>query len=162
VQYWLMKNEPEELSIDDLASAPNDRFLWDGVRGYQARNMLRDQMHVGDTVLFYYSSVKVPGIAGLATIDSQPVVDTTQFEPDHKYYDPASDPTKPRWITREVKFLRRLERYIPLSDIRQRADQLGPDFALLRRANRLSIMPVTPEQYRIIMALETPGSTEFS
>ncbi len=154
MQYWLMKNEPEELSIDDLAARPNDRFLWDGVRGYQARNMLRDQMQLGDTVLFYYSSVKIPGIAGLATIDSEPVVDTTQFEPNHKYFDPASDPEKPRWITREVKFLRRIDRYITLADIRTRTDELGQDFALLRRANRLSIMPVSLKQFQIIMALE--------
>jgi predicted RNA-binding protein with PUA-like domain len=152
MQYWLMKNEPDELSIDDLATAPGQRCFWDGVRNFQARNMMRDQMRIGDVVLFYYSSVKVPGVVGLATVDSAAEVDPVQFDPKSHYYDPASKPEKPRWIGVWVKHKETFDAMITLTEIRTHTDELG-EFALTRKANRLSVMPVTASQYKIIMGL---------
>jgi predicted RNA-binding protein with PUA-like domain len=154
MQYWLMKNEPEELSIDDLAAAPGQRCFWDGVRNFQARNMMRDQMQIGDVVLFYYSSVKVPGVVGLATVDSEAEVDPVQFDETSHYYDPASKIDKPRWLGVWVKFQEKFDSMITLGEIRTRTDELG-DFALTRKANRLSVMPVTATQYKIIMSLRS-------
>jgi len=151
--YWLMKSEPDAFGIDDLATATRPE-PWDGVRNYQARNMMRDQMQVGDQVLFYHSNCDPPGIVGLAEVASDAYPDPTAFDPEAKYYDPKSDPAKPRWFLVELAYVRHLKRTIPLAELRQYADGPLDDFPLVRRGNRLSVMPVTPEQWDFILALE--------
>ncbi len=144
-QYWLMKSEPDEASIDTLAE--QGRLPWTGVRNYQARNFMRDAMRIGDGVLFYHSSCPQPGIAGLAEVCSTPYPDPTQFDPDSKYHDPASKPEHPRWELVDVKFVGKCE-LIPLAALREH-EELA-DMAVLRRGNRLSITPVTPQEWQFI------------
>lgn len=152
---WLMKNEPEELSIQMLEAAPEKRAFWDGVRSFQARRMIRDDMQLGDRFLYYHSSCKPPGVAGIGVIDSGPEIDPAQFDPANNYYDPKSTQDKPRWLGRWVKHERTFGRYIPLQEIREHTDRLGGnDFALLRKANRLSVMPVTQDQFDFVLSLE--------
>ena len=147
---WLMKSEPDAYSIDDLERDGTEP--WDGIRNYQARNMMRDDMRVGDDVFFYHSNTKEPGIVGLAKIVSEPYPDHTQFDPDSKYYDPKSDPDNPRWLLRDVQFVRKLERNISLTELKA---QTGlDDFILLRKGNRLSIMPVSKKHWNKILRLE--------
>lgn len=150
VRYWLMKSEPEEFSIDDLEGVR--REPWDGVRNYQARNFMRDQMRVGDGVLFYHSNCKPPGITGIARVASTPYPDPTQFDPDSPYFDPKSDPQQPRWMLVDVEFERKLRRMITLPELRDCAEL--EDFALVRRGNRLSVMPVEPQYWQTILAME--------
>jgi predicted RNA-binding protein with PUA-like domain len=144
-QYWLMKSEPDEASIDDLAR--QGTLPWTGVRNYQARNFMRDQMRIGDGVLFYHSSCPEPGIAGLAEVCSQPYPDPTQFDPKSGYYDSASKQDNPRWSLVDVSFVRK-GTLIPLPALREH-DALA-DMVVLRRGNRLSITPVTPAEWRYI------------
>lgn len=151
--YWLMKSEPEEFSIDDLAARPDQREPWDGVRNYQARNMMRDDMRVGDGVLFYHSNCKTPGVVGLATVATEPRPDHTAFDPDDKHFDPKSDPDNPRWYLVEIAFQRKLARTIALSELRDHGAQLD-GFQLLKRGNRLSVMPVDPAHWDYILGLE--------
>lgn len=151
-RYWLMKSEPDAFSIDDLQRVGTEP--WDGVRNYQARNFMRDGMKVGDGVLFYHSNTKVPGIAGTATVASTPYPDETQFDPDSKYYDPKSTREEPRWQLVDISFERKLDRIIPLEEIKQHAGQLGEEFALIRRGNRLSVFPVAADQYEYLLSLE--------
>ena len=151
--HWLMKSEPDAFSIDDLATVPRPE-PWDGVRNYQARNMMRDQMQVGDAVFFYHSNCDEPGIVGLAEIASAAYPDQTAFDPEAKYFDPKSDPDKPRWYLVDLRYVRHLRRTIPLSELRQYADGPLDGFPLVRRGNRLSVMPVTREQWDFILALE--------
>ncbi len=153
MNYWLMKSEPDAFSIDDLKSRPKRTEPWDGVRNYQARNFMRDAMTVGDQVFFYHSNCKVPGIVGIAEVASKPYPDPTQFDPDSKYYDPKSDPDEPRWILIDVKYKRHLKRVLSLAEIKDHAEALG-DFALTRKGNRLSIMPVAAEQWDYLLGLE--------
>ena len=150
-RYWLMKTEPDAFSIDDLERVRTEP--WNGVRNYQARNFMR-QMQVGDGVLFYHSSCDVPGIVGTATIRSDAYPDPTQFDPKSGYFDPKSTREDPRWSLVDVAFERKLERTIPLEEIRQHTDQLGEDFALVRRGSRLSVMPVTAAQWKLLLSLE--------
>ncbi len=152
MQYWLVKSEPDEFSIDDLAAAPKRTDHWDGVRNYQARNFMRDQMKRGDQVFFYHSNCQTPGIVGIAEVVREGYPDHTAFDPDDKHYDPKSDPENPRWFMVDVRFKRKLERTITLRELKAR-DDLG-DFALVRRGNRLSVMPVAPEHWRVILSLE--------
>ena len=147
-QYWLMKSEPDEASIDDLAR--EGTLPWTGVRNYQARNFMRDQMRIGDGVLFYHSSCPEPGIAGLAEVCSQPYPDSTQFDPKSDYYDSASKQDNPRWSLVDVSFVRK-STLIPLQALREH-DALA-DMVVLRRGNRLSITPVTPAEWRAVLAL---------
>lgn len=145
-----MKSEPDECSIDDLAAAPGQTVPWTGVRNYQARNFMRDAMRIGDGVLFYHSSCPEPGIAGLAEVASNPYPDPTQFDPSSPYHDPASRPEAPRWLLRDVKLVRKT-RLLSLKEMRAR-----PELAtmrVLRPGNRLSITPVTPEEWRAVLAL---------
>jgi predicted RNA-binding protein with PUA-like domain len=151
--HWLMKSEPDAFSIDDLAARPSPE-PWDGVRNYQARNMMRDQMRVGDQVFFYHSNCDEPGIVGLAEIASAAYPDQTAFDPEAKYYDPKSDLDNPRWYLVELRHVRHLRRNITLAELRQYADGPLDDLALIRRGNRLSVMPVTPDQWRFILSLE--------
>jgi len=148
--YWLLKSEPDAYSIDDLAR--DGRSMWDGIRNYQARNMMRDEMQVGDEAFFYHSSCAEPGIAGIMKIVSKPYADPTQFDPRSKYHDPKSTSDDPRWQLVDVQFVRKLARTIPLTELKE---QPGLDeMILLRRGNRLSIMPVAKRHWDLILGLE--------
>jgi predicted RNA-binding protein with PUA-like domain len=146
-QYWLMKSEPEECSIDDALAAPKATVPWTGVRNYQARNFMRDGMRVGDGVLFYHSSCPEPGIAGLARVASTTRPDPTQFDAKSPYFDAASKPDAPRWLLLDVQALRKT-RLIGLPELRA-IPELA-DMILLKRGNRLSITPVSPEHWKLI------------
>lgn len=153
MRHWLMKSEPESFSIDDLKARPQQTEPWDGVRNYQARNFMRDGMQVGDAVFFYHSNCAVPGIYGLATIASTAYPDPTQFIPGHHHQDPSSKPEEPRWLLVDVKYHRHLKRCISLEELKRMEAQL-PGFQLLMRGTRLSVIPVRPEHWATIMALE--------
>lgn len=147
MRYWLMKSEPSEYGIDDLAR--DGKVAWFGVRNYQARNFMRDQMRVGDKVLFYHSSCAEPGIAGLAEVCTAAYPDATQFDPNHKYFDPKATAERPRWFNVEVAMTRKT-RLLPLTVMRN-----YPELArmqLLQRGNRLSITPVDPDEYHFILS----------
>jgi predicted RNA-binding protein with PUA-like domain len=153
VNYWLIKSEPDAFSIDDLEAAPNGTEHWDGIRNYQARNFMRDDMKIGDRAFFYHSNCKPPGIVGICEVVSEPYPDHTAFDPNSTYFDAKSSPDNPRWIMVDMKFLRRTKRLISLEEIKRHADRLE-DFALIRRGNRLSIMPVSKEHWDYILSLE--------
>jgi predicted RNA-binding protein with PUA-like domain len=154
MNYWLMKSEPDVFGIDHLKAMPKKTEHWDGVRNYQARNMMRDQMKKGDQVFFYHSNCKEPGIVGLMEVVREGYADHTAFDPETKYYDPKSDPDNPRWFMVDVKYKRHLKRNITLQELKAYADSALGDFPLLRRGNRLSIMPVTEAQWQFILSLE--------
>lgn len=148
--HWLMKSEPDEASIDDLAAAPRRTLPWTGVRNYQARNFMRDAMRPGDGVLFYHSSCPEPGIAGLARIVGGLAPDETQFDPASPYFDPKSTRDAPRWLQIDVA-LDRKTRLLSLAEMRE-----APDLATMRvlqRGNRLSITPVTADEWRAVLRL---------
>ena len=149
MKYWLMKSEPDECSIDDVLAAPGKKTPWSGVRNYQARNFMRDQMAVGDGVLFYHSSCDEPGIAGLAQVASAAYPDATQFDPKSDYYDAKSAKDNPRWFNVDVRALEKT-RLVPLAELRRH--KALAKMALLRPGNRLSITPVTPAEWRYITA----------
>ena len=153
MNYWLMKSEPDAFSIDDLIACPKKTEHWDGIRNYQARNMMRDEMKKGDLIFFYHSNANPIGIVGIAKVAKEAYPDFTAFDPNAKYYDPKNDPDKPRWFMVDVKFVRKLKRVITLSELKEHVDALG-DMALLRKGNRLSINPVTEEQWEYILGLE--------
>ncbi|PPU91422.1 EVE domain-containing protein [Xanthomonas populi] len=147
-----MKSEPDTFSIDDLERVGTEP--WNGVRNYQARNFMRDGMQVGDGVFFYHSNCKVPGIVGIAKVASAAYPDDTQFDPTSDYHDPKATREDPRWMLVDVAFERKLKRTISLDEIKQQADTLGEGFALIARGNRLSIMPVTAAQWKLLLGLE--------
>lgn len=150
MSYWLMKSEPGECSIDDLATAPGQTVPWVGVRNYQSRNYMRDQMRVGDGVLFYHSSCPQPGVAGLAEVASTAYPDATQFEAGNDYFDPKSTPEQPRWLHVDVRLVRKTK-LLSLQAMRD-----APTLAtmiVLRRGNRLSITPVTPGEWQAVNKL---------
>ena len=148
--FWLMKSEPDVYSIDDLKR--DRRESWEGVRNYQVRNMMRDEMRKGDSAFFYHSNCKEPGIVGIMAIARESYPDDTQFDPESKYYDPKSDPEEPRWLMVDVRYRRKLKRNISLQELKAHAELA--ELALLRRGNRLSVMPVTEEQWKFILSLE--------
>ena len=150
MRYWLMKSEPDEVSIDDVLAMPKRTVAWTGVRNYQARNFMRDTMRVGDGVLFYHSSCAVPGVAGLAEVASTPYPDDTQFDPSSKYYDPKASKENPRWMLVDVRVTEKT-RLVPLSELRAYSELTG--MVLLQRGSRLSITPVTPEEWKIVVGL---------
>ena len=152
MNHWLMKSEPDTFGIDDLRARPEQIEHWDGVRNYQARNMMRDQMRVGDQVFFYHSNCSEPGIVGIAEIVREAYPDFTAFDPDDKHFDPKSDPDKPTWFMVDVRFVRKLKRTISLRELKAMPELA--ELALVRRGNRLSIMPMTAEQWQLIIALE--------
>ena len=154
MNYWLMKSEPDVFGIEHLKAMPEQTDHWDGVRNYQARNMMRDQMQPGDQVFFYHSNCKIPGIVGIMQVVREGYVDHTAFDPEEHYYDPKSDPDNPRWYMVDVRYQRHLKREIPLQELKQYADGPLADFPLLRKGNRLSIMPVSREQWKFILSLE--------
>ena len=152
MRYWLMKSEPEAFSIDDLHNRPAQTEHWDGVRNYQARNMMRDDMKISDQVFFYHSNCDEPGIVGIAQVVREGYPDFTAFDPDDKHFDPKSNVEKPTWIMVDVQFVRKLSRTISLRELKQQTELA--ELALLRRGNRLSIMPVSAEHWQFILALE--------
>jgi predicted RNA-binding protein with PUA-like domain len=145
--YWLMKSEPDEVSIDDALAAPNATVAWTGVRNYQARNFMRDGMKVGDGVLFYHSSCPEPGIAGIARVASGIKPDPTQFDPKSPYYDAASKKEEPRWLLVDVQAVRKT-RLLALPELRAKPELA--ELVVLRKGNRLSITPVDPAHWRVI------------
>lgn len=153
MNYWLMKSEPEAFSIDDLARAPRKTTCWDGVRNYQARNMLRDEMKKGDLAFFYHSNCEVPGIVGTVEIVREGYPDHTAFDPDDHHFDPKSDPENPRWFMVDVKLRKKFPRVVSLRELKTYADRELHDFRLLAKGNRLSVMPVTATQWRFIESL---------
>lgn len=150
MQYWLMKSEPDEVSIDDVMSAKDRTVPWFGVRNYQARNFMRDAMQPGDGVLFYHSSCPEPGIAGIAEVVSGPYPDATQFDPKSHYYDAKATQEQPRWISVDVKGVRKT-RLLSLAEMRT-LSQLE-DMVVLQKGSRLSITPVTAAQWKHVLAL---------
>jgi len=152
MHYWLMKSEPKEFSIDDLAQRPGQIEPWDGVRNYQARNMMRDDMRVDDPVFFYHSNCEEPGIVGIARIAREAYPDPTAFDPENKHFDPKSRPESPTWYLVDVAYVRKLRRTITLAELKDCPELEG--LSLVRRGNRLSVMPVSPAQWRYILERE--------
>ena len=150
MNYWLMKSEPDTFSIDDIKR--KKREAWDGVRNYQARNFMRDGMRVGDGVFFYHSNCAEPGIAGLAEVASDAYPDPSQFDPKSKYFDAASSRDNPRWMLVDVKFVKKLKRVITLDELKNHPKLEG--MTLLRKGNRLSVMPVDAAEWKYILGLE--------
>jgi predicted RNA-binding protein with PUA-like domain len=153
MQYWLMKTEPSSFSVEDLAAAPRRTSAWDGVRNYQARNMLRDQMQRGDQAFLYYSSCEVPGIVAIMQVVKAGYPDPTAFERKHHHYDADSDPANPRWFMVDVQLKRRLKQLITLTQLRAHVTKELKDMVLLRPGNRLSVTPVEERQWKFILTL---------
>jgi len=150
MRYWLMKSEPSDCSVDDLAAMPNQSVAWYGVRNYQARNFMRDQMKVGDKVFFYHSNCAEPGIAGLAEVGRLAYPDQTQFDPNNKYFDPKATADNPRWFNVDVRLTEKI-RPVGLKELRTH-----PELARMRtlqKGNRLSITPVDPREWEFILSL---------
>ena len=154
MHYWLMKSEPESFSVEDLAASPRRTTAWDGVRNYQARNMLRDDMRRDDQAFLYYSSCEVPGIVAIMQIVKEGYPDPTAFDRKNPHYDPASDPHDPRWFMVDVQLKRRLARTITLEELRAHARRELAGLVLLRPGNRLSVMPVAAAHWKFILSLE--------
>ncbi len=150
MRYWLMKSEPSEVSIDDLAAAPGQSVAWFGVRNYLARNFMRDQMRRGDGVLFYHSSCAEPGIAGICQVSKLAYPDETQFDPDSKYFDAKATRDNPRWMNVNVKLVRKT-RLVGLAELRAHPELA--QMQVLQRGNRLSITPVDPAHWKFILKL---------
>jgi predicted RNA-binding protein with PUA-like domain len=147
MRYWLMKSEPSDVSIDDLANLPGQTVAWYGVRNYQARNFMRDQMKVGDGVLFYHSNCKEPGIAGIARVSSTAYPDATQFDRAGKYFDPKATPEQPRWFNVDVQLVKKFA-LISIEELRKHPEL--ERMRTLQRGNRLSITPVDPAEWKFI------------
>jgi len=150
MKYWLMKSEPDEFGIDDLARAPGKTASWFGVRNYQARNFMRDQMQLGDQAFFYHSSCEVPGIAGIVEVARLAYPDATQFDRKSDYFDSKATLDKPRWFNVDVRFVRKT-RLVPLSELRGYPGLAG--MLLLQRGSRLSITPVEPAEWKFILGV---------
>ena len=147
MNYWLMKSEPDECSIDDVLAARGRKTAWSGVRNYTARNFMRDRMRIGDGVFFYHSSCPEPGIAGIAEVASAPYTDASQFDKKSPYYDPGAKKAEPRWVNVDVRALRKT-RLVPLAELRQQKPLAK--MILLRPGNRLSITPVSAAEWKYI------------
>jgi len=151
MQYWLMKSEPDVFGIDDLKRRPDKTEPWDGVRNYQARNMMRDQMKKGDKVFFYHSNCDVPGIVGVMKVVKGSYPDYTAQDPENKYYDPKASEENPRWFMVNVKYVKKFKRTITLAELK--SDPALQDMLLVKKGSRLSIMPVTEQQWLHIESL---------
>jgi predicted RNA-binding protein with PUA-like domain len=147
MRYWLMKSEPTDCSIDDLAALPDQTVAWYGVRNYQARNFMRNQMSIGDGVLFYHSNCKEPGIAGIARVSALAYPDGTQFNPKSKYFDSKATQETPRWFNVDVQLVQKIA-LIPLNELRQHTELAN--MRTLQRGNRLSITPLDPSEWEFI------------
>ncbi len=154
MQHWLLKTEPSSFGIDDLEAAPRRSTRWDGVRNYQARNFIRDQMRAGDAAFLYHSSCAVPGIAAIVQLASGPYPDPSAFDRRDPHYDPGCTRQAPRWFTVDVRLQRRLERVITLDELRAHARDRLSGMLLLRAGNRLSVTPVEVAHWRFILSLE--------
>ena len=154
MNHWLIKSEPGSFGIEDLGKAAKRTTAWDGVRNFQARNMLRDTMKKGDLAFFYHSSCAVPAIVGIVSIAREGYPDVTAFDPKHDHYDADSKKDEPRWFVVDVKLERKLERAITLDELRLHAAAKLKDFVLLRRGNRLSVMPVSKKDWDFVLTLE--------
>ena len=148
-----MKSEPDVFSFDDLKKRPKKTEPWNGVRNYQARNFMRDEMKIGDQILFYHSSCDVPGVAGIAKVSSQTYPDITQFEATSEYFDPKATKETPRWFLIDVTFMKDLKSFVSLEEIKKHKNL--SEMRLLQRGNRLSILPVTREEFEYILKLGT-------
>ncbi|KXI29817.1 EVE domain-containing protein [Paraglaciecola hydrolytica] len=149
MNYWLFKSEPDAFSIDDLAAKPQQTEHWDGIRNYQARNYLRDEVKAGDQVFFYHSSCKEVGIAGLAEIVKEAYPDHSQFNPESKYFDPKASPDKPRWVMVDVKLKQKFSKVLPLAKIKAMPEI--SEIGLVKKGHRLSIMPVSDKEFSILL-----------
>ena len=155
MRHWLMKSEPDVFGIDDLAKEPGRTAAWWGVRNYQARNFMRDDMSVGDLAFFYHSSCAEPGIAGLMKVAKKAYPDITQFDPASEYHDPKSTPEAPRWMNVDMKLVKKT-RLVPLSELRAHPELAS--LRILQRGNRLSITPVEPAEWEFIAGLIDRGA----
>jgi predicted RNA-binding protein with PUA-like domain len=153
MNYWLFKTEPSTFGIDDLERARNRTTIWDGVRNYQARNMLRDEVHKGDRAFLYHSSCEVPGIVGIMRVTRAGFPEPSALDPKHPYYDPDSDPDAPRWYSVALRLERRIQPPITLETLREHARGALSKMVILRRGNRLSVTPVTREEWKFVMSL---------
>jgi len=149
-KHWLMKSEPSCFSIDDLRNAPNQSSPWDGVRNYQARNFMRDDMSIGDLVFFYHSNCKPPGIVGIAEVSSKAYPDFTAWDPESDHPDPKSTPENPRWFMVDICFKEKFDRILSLDELKQYPEL--SQMILLRKGNRLSVMPVAEKEWNFILA----------
>ncbi|OGT29911.1 MAG: EVE domain-containing protein [Gammaproteobacteria bacterium RIFCSPHIGHO2_12_FULL_35_23] len=149
--YWLMKSEPEAFSINDLAARPNKTEHWDGVRNYQARNMLRDKIKKGDQIFFYHSNCEPPGIVGIAKVIKEGYPDFTAFDPNSKHFDPKSNSENPRWFMVDIKLIKKFNKIIPLTLLKTISEL--KNMTLLRKGNRLSVMPVSTKEWQTILKL---------
>ena len=154
-KYWLFKSEPTAYSFADLMAEPNQTAEWDGVRNYQVRNFMRDDMKVGDGILFYHSSANPLAVVGLARIVGESYPDTTAFDPSEKHYDPKSDPRNPAWLMVDIQAERELDRPVTLQEIKE--DPQLQNMLLAKKGMRLSIQPVTEEEWQAVVALGTTG-----
>jgi predicted RNA-binding protein with PUA-like domain len=154
MRHWLMKTEASSFSVEDLAAAPRRTTAWDGVRNYQARNMLRDEMKKGDQAFLYYSGTEIPGIVAIMQIVKEGYPDPTAFDRKHHHYDAGSDPQNPRWFMVDVQLKRRLARTIALEELRAHATRELKGMVLLRPGNRLSVTPVEAAHWKFILSLE--------
>ncbi len=150
-RYWLFKSEPSSYSYDDLESEDDQTAEWDGVRNYQARNFMRDDMAAGDQVLFYHSNAKPPGVVGIARIVREGYPDTTAWDSNSRYYDPKSNPANPTWMMVDIKADRRLPRFISLNELK--ANPALVDMMVTKRGQRLSVQPVKPEEWAEVLAM---------
>jgi predicted RNA-binding protein with PUA-like domain len=151
MKYWLMKSEPDVFSFEDLKKRKNQTEPWNGVRNYQARNFMRDEMKKGDMILFYHSSCPIPGVAGIARVNSEAYPDSTQFDPKSEYFDPKATKENPRWFLVDVSFEMDLDKHVSLEELKEQKKL--SEMRLLQRGNRLSILPVTREEFDYIKKL---------
>jgi predicted RNA-binding protein with PUA-like domain len=159
MKYWLLKSEPDVFGIDDLANAPGRTTGWEGVRNYQARNMLRDDFRTGDRAFFYHSSCEVPGVAGVVKVVREAYPDPTQFDAKSEYYDAGSTREAPRWFSVDVQLEKRIEPVITLPELREHAAGALREMLILKRGNRLSVTPLTVEEWRCIVALRASSTS---
>ncbi len=150
-KYWLVKSEPEAFSVDDLAESENQTTYWDGVRNYQARNFIRDEMKIGDKVLFYHSNTNPNAVVGICEVIKDAYADHTQFDPDNKHFFPSSTPENPTWFMVDIKLVKKLKRPVTLAEIKEN-DKLK-DMRLVQKGNRLSVMPVTKAEFDEIIKI---------
>jgi predicted RNA-binding protein with PUA-like domain len=154
MNYWLMKTEPSTFGVDDLAKRPKKTAMWDGVRNYQARNMLRDDFKKGDLAFIYHSSSDITGVAGIAEVVRTAYPDPTQFDRKSDHYDAAATRQSPRWVVVDVQLKRRLKRVITLEELRAHEQKELDGMLLLKRGNRLSITPLAAAHWKFILTLE--------